>query len=140
MSLNHSRRNAASIAGNPRTTRPCYPRLDDLVAQLDRVDNSLLDCINLAENTVNTKEHDAPEAKFNQDFDSLMSGLDNTDPLNSDYIQINPEFLDLNDDREFIDYLNSLDNPDNFDDLDDWSDDVDLFMERLCNPHMIDKL
>ena len=67
-----------------------------------------------------------------------MSGLDNTDPLNSDYIHINPEFLDPTDDREFIDYINSLD--DNFDDLDDWSDDVDLFMERLCNPHMIDKL
>jgi hypothetical protein len=60
-----------------------------------------------------------------------MSGLDNTDPLNSDYIQISLEFLDPTDDRDFIDYINSLDNPDNFDDLDDWSDDVYLFMEGL---------
>jgi len=65
---------------------------------------------------------------------------DNTDPLNSEYTQINLEFLDPNDDREFIDYLNSLDNPNNFDDFNDWSDDVDLFMEGLCNPHMIDEL
>ena len=39
-----------------------------------------------------------------------------------------------------IDYLNSLDNPDDFDDLDDWSDDIDLFVEGLLNPHMIDEL
>ena len=140
LSQNTLGENAVSIIENPRLTKPRYPQPNDFFAHLDRVDNSLLECINLAENTLNAKEHDAPKAKFNQDFDSLMSGLDNTDPLNSDYIQINPEFLDLNDDREFIDYINSLDNPDNFDDLDDWSDDVDLFMERLCNPDIIDGL
>ena len=104
------------------------------------MDHSLLECINQAENTLNAKEHDTPEAKLNQDFDSFMSGLYNTDLLNVDFIQIKLEFLDPNNDREFIDYLNSLDNPDNFDDLDDWSDNVDLFMEGLCNLHMIDKL
>jgi len=48
-----------------------------------------------------------------------MRGLDNPDPLNPNYIHINPEFLNPIDDREFIGYINSLDNPDNFDDLDD---------------------
>ena len=83
------------------------------------MDHSLLECINQAENTLNAKEHDTPEEKLNQDFDSFMSGLYNTDLLNVDFIQINLEFLDPNNDREFIDYLNSLDNPDNFNDLDD---------------------
>ena len=89
---------------------------------------------------MNAKEHDTPEEKFNKDFDDLMSGLDNTDPLNSEPIRIYPEFLDPSNDREFINYANSLDNQDEFDDLDDWSDDVDLFMEGLLNPHMIDEL
>jgi hypothetical protein len=52
------------------------------------VDHSLLECINQAENTLNAKEHDTPEAKLNQDFDSFMSGLYNTDLLNVDFIQI----------------------------------------------------
>ena len=93
--------------------RSHHPQPDDIFTHLDRVDNSLLECINLDENTLKAKEHDAPAAKFNQYFDNFMSGLNNTDPLNSDYIQINPKFLDPNDDREFIDYLNNLDNPDN---------------------------
>ena len=62
--------------------RTHYPRPDELFAQLDRVDNSLLECINLAENTLNAKEHDSPEAKLNQEFYSFMSRLDNTDLLN----------------------------------------------------------
>ena len=79
----------------------------------------MLEHINLAENTLDAKECDAPEAKFNQDFDRFMSGIDNTDSLNCEYIQINPEFLNPNDDRKFINYLNSQDNPDDFDNLDD---------------------
>ena len=50
-----------------------------------------------------------PEAKFNKDFDDFMNGLE---PLGSGPIQINPEFLDPNDDREFINYLNNLETPD----------------------------
>ena len=69
-----------------------------------------------------------------------MSRLNNPEPLNPDYIQINPKFLDRTDDPEFIDYINNIDNPSNFDDFDDWSDDIDLFMKGLCNPHMIDEL
>ena len=61
-------------------------------------------------------------------------------PLDPDHIKINPEFLNLVHDREFIFYINSWDNPDNFDDLDDWTDDIDLFMEGLSNPHKIYEL
>jgi hypothetical protein len=79
LSQNTIGENTVPIIENPRLTKPRYPQPNDFFAHLDRVDNSLLECINLAENTLNAKEHDAPEAKFNQDFDSLMSGLDNTD-------------------------------------------------------------
>jgi len=92
----------------------------------------------VAEDTLNAKEYDSSEEKFNQDFDVFMNGLDH--PLDTDHIEINPESLDPVDDREFIDYINSRDNPNNFDDLDDWTDDIDLFMEGLCNPHKIDEL
>ena len=91
--------------------RSRHPQPDDIFTHLDRVDNSLLECINRAENTMNAKEHDAPAAKFNQYFDNFMSGLNNTDPLNSDYIQINPKFLDPNDDPN----------------------------DERCNPHMVDE-
>ena len=62
------------------------------------MDNSLLECIILAKKTLNAKERDTPKVKFNKDFDDIMSGLDNPDLLNSEPIQINPEFLDQRDD------------------------------------------
>ena len=111
--------NGVPFIKNFTATRSHHPQSEDIFVHLGRVDNSLLDCINLAEDTLNAKEYDAPEPKFNQDFDEFMRGLDNPDPLNPNYIHINPEFLNPIDDREFIGYINSLDNPDNFDDLDD---------------------
>ena len=51
-----------------------------------------------------------------------------------------PEFLDPNDDREFINYLNNLETPNEFDNLEEWSDDIDLFMESLINPDKIEEL
>ena len=73
---------------------------------------------------------DTPKEKFNKDFDDFMGGLE---PLDSEPIQINLEFLDPNDDREFINYLNNLETPNEFDNLEEWSDDIDLFMESLLN-------
>ena len=66
-----------------------------------------------------------------------MNGLE---PLGSGPIQINPEFLDPNDDREFINYLNNLETLDEFNDLEDWSDDTDMFMECLIYPDKIEEL
>ena len=105
--------NDVPFVSNSTVARSCLPQPEDIFAHLDRMDNSLLDCINLVEDTLNAKEHDTSEEKFNQDFDGFMSRLNNPEPLNPDYIQINPKFLDPTDDPEFIDYINSLDNPDN---------------------------
>ena len=127
----------ASSTAKHRITRLHYPLSDDLLCQVDRVDDSLLECLNLAEKTMNAKEHEAPEAKFNKDFDDFMGGLK---PLDSEPIQINPEFLDPNNNREFINYLNNLETPDEFDDLEERSDDIDLFMEDLLNLNKIEEL
>ena len=62
----------------------------------------------------NAREQDTLEAKFNKEFDEFMNGLE---PLSSGPMQINPKFLDPNDNREFINYLNNLDTPNEFDDL-----------------------
>ena len=119
-------------------TKSCSYQSDDIFTHLDRIDNTLLDCIKLYEDTLNAKEYDSADVKFNQDFDEFMSRLDHLP--NNDRIEINPEFLDSVNNREFTDYVKSLDPPDEFDDLDDWTDDVDLFMQGLCNPHKIDEL
>ena len=89
----------------PRITRLHYPSPNDLLCQVDWVDETLLECINLAESTLNAEEQNTPKAKFNKEFDDCMKGLE---PLGSGPIQINLEFLDPNDDREFINYLNNL--------------------------------
>ena len=54
-------------------------------------------------------------------------------------MQINPEFLDPNNDREFINFINNLDLPDEFDDLEDLLDDIDLIMESLLHPDKIEE-
>jgi len=90
--------------------------------------------------TLNAKEHEAPEAKFSKDFDNFMGGLNGTDLLDSEPIQINPEFLNPNDNREFINYLNNLETLDEFDNLEEWSDDIDLFMKGLLNPDKLEEL
>ena len=66
-----------------------------------------------------------------------MNGLE---PLDSGPVQINPEFLDPNNDREFINFLNNLDPPVELDDLEDWTDNVNLFMESLLHIDKIDEL
>ena len=63
-----------------------------------------------------------------------MNGLE---LLDSEPVQINPEFLDPNNDREFINFINNLDLPDEFDDLEDLLDDIDLIMESLLHPDKI---
>ena len=110
---------------------------NDLLDQVNRVEETLLECISLAESTLNAKEQDTFEAKFNKGFDNFMNGLE---PLALESIQINLEFLYPNDDREFINYLNNFETPDKFDGLEEWSDDIDLFMESLINPDKIEEL
>ena len=51
------------------------------------------------------------------------------------------QFSDPLFDQDFDEFMESLDNLEPFDDLEDWSDDVDLFMEAICQPpHMVNVL
>jgi len=69
------------------------------------VTNTFLDCIKIAEDTLNANEYDTPEAKFNQDFNEFMTGLEHPNSVDPDHIEIKPELLDPVDDQEFIDYI-----------------------------------
>ena len=127
----------APRTAKPQITRLHYPLPNDLLGQIDRVEEALLGCINLAESTLHAKHQDAQEAKFIKEFDNFIDGLE---PLDSGPVQINSEFLDPNNDQEFINHLNNLDPPDELDDLEDWTDDVDLFMKSLLHLDKIDEL
>ena len=58
----------------------------------------------------------------------------------NDCIEINPKLLDPVNDQELNDYIISLDPPDEFNDLDDWSNDIDIFMQGLCDQLKSDDL
>ena len=66
--------------------------------------------------------------------------MDGLEPLGSDPVQIDPEFLDPINDRELINRINNLDPLDEFDDLEEWSDDIDLIMESFVQPNRINEL
>jgi len=39
-----------------------------------------------------------------------------------------------------VEYLEELDSPEGFDELEEWSDDIDMFIEGLSNPHKLKEL
>ena len=85
-------------------TSPRFSCSDDILACLDQVDHSLLDCNKLTEKTLNyddATEYNTPEARFNYNLDEFMYGLDHPNP---------------------------------FDDLEQWSNNIHEFMEELCKP------
>ena len=57
-------------------TKSCGHLSDDIFTHLDRIDNTLLACIKLSEDTLNAKEYDSHEVKFNHDFNEFMSRLE----------------------------------------------------------------
>ena len=58
----------------------------------------------------------------------------------SSHNKTTPKIPDLTSDQEFAEFLAEFDYPETSDDLEEWSDDIDLFIEGLCNPHMIEEL
>ena len=66
------------------------------------------------------------------DLPSGSKGTSNPDPIYDD------DSTDWTSDQEFVEYLEQLDYPE--DNLDDWSEDVDMFMEGLSNPHKLEEL
>jgi len=108
----------------PEKSSSRLARTGDIFLGLDQVDSNIVDCIKLAENTLKSGSSDKQEQ-----WDSSS---------NSNCEEIVP--LELEHDQEFINYVDELDDTGSFDDLNDWTDDVNLFMEGLCNPDKIDEL
>ena len=119
----------------------------------DQVNSKLTDCIKLAEDTLQAESYDQrkdaglgthwkfenPSSRSDRTGDTF-SGTNWDNFSDSSRDGVFPQIPDSTLDQEFVDYLDELDYPKVMDDLDEWSDDIDLFMEGLCNPHKIDKL
>lgn len=110
----------------PEKSSPRFTRTGDIFSGHDRVDSKIADCIKLAEDTLRSGSSHKQE-QWDSSSDSNCE-------------EIVPELLNLEHDQEYINYVEELDGIGSFDDLDDWTDDVDLFMEGLCNPDKIDEL
>ena len=126
-----------------------------MFSRIDRVDSTLLDCISMAEDTLqhgDPKKHDLmgkpcgkPE-KANPRLDRMGPPLSGTPQASSSKSVHNwtaepTNFSDPLFDQNFDEFMESLDNLEPYDDLEDWSADIYLFMETMCHPpHMVDVL
>ena len=101
---------------------------------IDRVDSTLINCINMAESTMQHKKQIYMR--------SFCGKPQNYSPKTTH--KWTPELTDISDplfDQDFDQFMESLDNLEPYDDLEDWSDDVDLFMDAMSHsPHMADIL
>jgi hypothetical protein len=101
---------------------------------IDRVDSTLINCINMAESTMQHKKQISMR--------SFCGKPQNHSPKTTH--KWTPEPTDISDplfDQDFDQFMESLDNLEPYDDLEDWSDDVDLFMDAMSHsPHMADIL
>ena len=119
---------------------------------IDRVNSSLIDCINIAESTLQHQKQEPtgesykkPE-KANPRLEQMGSPLSRKprDPSPKPVHKWTPEPTDISDplfDQDFDEFMESLDNLEPYDDLEDWSDNVHLFMDAISHsPHMADIL
>ena len=127
---------------NPEVLNPPQKRSGDILSGIDRVDSKLIDCIKIAESTLQNKEQ--------KSGGGICGGSGETNPrlvrLGLSISRIpqspspkpahirTPEPVKSSFDQDFDQFMNNLDNFEPFDDLEDWSDNVDLFMDALANP------
>ena len=72
------------------------------------------------------------------DFPSRSKGTSNSEHIYDDEsIAQSPDWTS---NQDFVEFLEELDCPKEFNNLDEWSDDIDMFMERLSKPHKINEL
>jgi hypothetical protein len=118
---------------------------------IDRVDSKLIDCIKMAESTLQKKQNSGGETCGKPE--EANPRLVRMGPSPSGKPQIpslkpahkwTPEPIDISDplfDQDFDQFMESLDNLEPLDDLEDWSDNVDLFMDAMAHPpQMVDAL
>ena len=113
-----------------------------MLSGFDRVNSKLIDCIKIAENTMQNKEQKTGGGICEESGEtnprlvrlgpSISKIPQNPSPKPA-HIQT-PEQAESQFDQDFDQFMNSLDNFEPFDDLEDWSDNVDLFMDAMANP------
>ena len=96
---------------------------------IDRVDSTLIDCINAAENTLQHKKQD-PMGKSCGKLKKANSHPEWTGLLLSG----TREPTDISDplfDQDFDQFMEGFNNLEPYDDLEDWSDKVNLYMDAM---------
>ena len=133
----------------PERSSPRLNRTGDIFSGTDRVHASLADSIKLAEDTFHAegykerthnglKTYWKPKEPQTGDLPSGSKGTNNSDPIyDNESTPLPPDWASG---QEFVEYLEELDGPEGFDDLEEWSDDVNMFMEGLSNPHKLEEL
>jgi hypothetical protein len=119
---------------------------------IDRVDSTLVDCLNMAEETLRHMKQ-VEIRKTCGKLEKAKPRLERMGPPPSGKPQDSSskpahkwtlEPTDISDplfDQDFDQFMESLDNLEPYDDLKSWSDDVDLFMDAMSHsPHMADIL
>ena len=112
---------------------------------IDRVNSMLIDCINMAESTLQNKKQNlvgeicGKPKKANPRLDRMGASLSgkSQNPSPKPAHKWTPEPTDISDplfDQDFDQFMESLDNLEPYDDFEDWSDDVDLFMDAMAHP------
>ena len=110
--------------------RDSRPQTTSIFAGLDRIDHSLLDCIKLAEDTLDhgdAKEYNTLEARFNLNFDESMNVLNHPDPFDPTRDYFTNSWFHRR--PGIIHFRDGLDYQEIVDDLEEWSDDIDLCMK-----------
>jgi hypothetical protein len=113
-----------------RDTNTHGARTGDMFSWIDRVDSSLVDCINVAENTLQHKEQDligkscGKLRKANPPLERMGPTLSGKpqDPSPKPIHKWTPEPTDISDplfNQDFDDFIESLDNLEPYDDLED---------------------
>ena len=109
---------------------------------IDRVDSKLVDCIKMAENTLQNKKQKSGggicgrSGKTNPQL-ARMRPSSSRKPQNPSPKSAHcrtPELAETLFDQNFDQFINNLDNFEPFDDFEDWSDNVDLFMNTMAHP------
>ena len=90
-------------------------------ANIDNIDEKIEHCLQLAEDTFNSK------SSYDHKYEEF------TNPW-----ALSP--AELESDQAFIKYLEELDEPISEDEIAEWSNDIDLFMEGLTNPNKLEIL
>ena len=118
----------------PRSIEPLLERSGDMLSRVDRVDSTLVDCIKIAESTLQNKKQKSgggicggsgrTNPRLVRMGPSFSRKSQNPSPKPAH--DQTPETVESSFDQDFDQFMDNFDNFEPFDDLEDWSDNIDL--------------